>query len=211
MSPDAHRTLPTIALVTLRHFQISSHTFIYDIATSTSRLLAHLLAKLKQAPFASLNVHQLVAGARQGLGVPLTADRPAICLLKTQGQLSLSLANLSVRVVYQWASTSPEIRVLLYTVLIGSSPSQRCTRSILVSLRLDQSKGSGTLTPVMSRLAARQRTFILSLMQTPSSPPGLEDAVETRASHSVIWRFTLGSIQHQLAASLCVPSTVIPI
>ncbi|KAG1897520.1 uncharacterized protein F5891DRAFT_1191719 [Suillus fuscotomentosus] len=35
--------------------------------------------------------------------------------------------------------------------------------------------------------------------------------VETRASHSVIWRFTLGSIQHQLAASLCVPSTVIPI
>ncbi|KAG2046092.1 hypothetical protein BDR06DRAFT_1039184 [Suillus hirtellus] len=143
MSPDAHRTLPTIALVTLRHFQISSHTFIYDIATrhtvktlligyhyrpadvinvtsicaqtatSTSHLLAHLLAKLKQAPFASLNVHQLVAGARQGLGVPLTADRPAICLLKTQGQLSLSLANLSVRVVYQWASTSLEIRVLL--------------------------------------------------------------------------------------------------
>ncbi|KAG2340032.1 hypothetical protein BDR05DRAFT_1002801 [Suillus weaverae] len=43
-------------------------------ATSTSRLLAHLLAKLKQAPFASLDIHQLVAGAQQGLGVPLTAD-----------------------------------------------------------------------------------------------------------------------------------------
>jgi hypothetical protein len=34
MSPDAHRTLPTIALVTLRHFQISSHMFIYDIGES---------------------------------------------------------------------------------------------------------------------------------------------------------------------------------
>ncbi|KAG1900865.1 uncharacterized protein F5891DRAFT_1188362 [Suillus fuscotomentosus] len=94
-----------IALVTLHHFQISSHAYIYDIATS--HLLAHLFAKLTQAPFASLDVHLLVAGARQELGVPLTADRPAICLLKIQGQLSLSLANLAVRVVYQWALTSP--------------------------------------------------------------------------------------------------------